>query len=632
VGAPGDTPRLQGLYEALFEHSVDGVLLGTPDGTVIRANPSACRMLGCSEADVLRIGRTGFLVDAPEARRLLETRRDRGAVSGVVLFRRLDGTTFPAEATSTIVPGPSGEAITCTTFRDVTERIRAEETLAASEELFRVAFDDASVGKALMAPDGHPLRVNQALCGMMGYRAEELLSLNWRDITHPDDREATAREIERAARSPGGIGRLEKRYFRKDGSVLWCDTTTRAVRGPGGAVSHFITSLIDVTARKQAEEERRASHALFRTLAKEAPVGIFQADVYGHITYANPAAVRIAGLEPGQAGLVEWKESIHPEDRERVVQEWYGAVSAGRVYLNQLRFQLPDGSVTWVRVSGTAIRDGAGIVTGYIGVVEDITQSLELQAQVALNSRLAALGTLLAGVAHEINNPLAGALGAKTLAIEDLEGIGLLLRRDPLDRSAVARQLEQTVEILRRSQDEVQRIAAIVQDLNHFGQPSRERAQIRLEDRLKGVLEAVQESLQRSVTVRVEGGDAPPVLGSPAQLDQVLTALVTSAARPLPDRPDRVVTVRLGEGPAGMARIEVTDDGPGLRPEQLDRVFEPFFETGKDGPGRARGLSLPVAHAIVIAHGGTLTATSTPGQGSTFRVELPAAPAQPSRL
>jgi two-component system NtrC family sensor kinase len=238
--------------------------------------------------------------------------------------------------------------------------------------------------------------------------------------------------------------------------------------------------------------------------------------------------------------------------------------------------------------------------------VEDITQSRALQAQVALTSRLAALGTLLAGVAHEINNPLAGALGAKAIAIEDLEGIGLLLRLDrPLDRPAVARQLEQTVEVLRRSQDEVQRIAAIVQDLNHFGQPSQERARVRLEDRLKGVLEAVREALPPGVTVRVEGGGAPDVLGSPAQLDQVLTALVTSAARPLPDRPDRVVTVRLGEGPAGTARIEVSDDGPGLRPEQIDRLFEPFFATGKDGPGRPRGLSLPVARAIVIAHGGT---------------------------
>ncbi len=468
---------------------------------------------------------------------------------------------------------------------------------------------------------------------MMGYRADELLSLNWRDFTHPDDREATAREIERAARIPDAIGRLEKRYIRKDGSILWCDTTTRAVRGPGGEVRHFITSLVDVTARKQAEEELRASHALFRTLAEEAPIGIFQADVYGHLTYVNPAGVRIAGLEADRAGAIEWKQSIHPEDRERVVQEWYEAVSAGRVYLNELRFQLPDGSVTWVRVSGATIRNQEGIVTGYIGVVQDVTQSRALHAQVALTSRLAALGTLLAGVAHEINNPLAGALGAKAIALEDLEGIGLLLRQDrPLDRSAVARQLEQTVDILRRGQDEVQRIAAIVQDLNHFGQPSPERARIRLEDRLKGVLEAVAESLQPGVTVRVEGGDAPHVLGSPAQLDQLLTALVTSAARPLPDRPDRVVTVHLGQGPAGTARIDVTDDGPGLQPGQIDRVFEPFFATGKDGPSGPRGLSLPVAHAIVIAHGGTLTATSTPGEGSTFRVELPAAPAQASPL
>jgi signal transduction histidine kinase len=81
-----------------------------------------------------------------------------------------------------------------------------------------------------------------------------------------------------------------------------------------------------------------------------------------------------------------------------------------------------------------------------------------------------------------------------------------------------------------------------------------------------------------------------------------------------------------------MVRIEVTDDGPGLPSERIERVFEPFFETGKEGPGKPRGLSLPVAHAIVIAHGGTFTATSTPGQGSTFRVELPAAPAQPAPL
>jgi signal transduction histidine kinase len=246
------------------------------------------------------------------------------------------------------------------------------------------------------------------------------------------------------------------------------------------------------------------------------------------------------------------------------------------------------------------------------------------EEELHLASRLASLGTLVAGIAHEINNPLAGATAGQGMALEALQGLAERARRgEVVDPDRLARDLGQAIEDLQTAQAGARRIARIVKDLSTIGRPDPTRIRIRVLDAVDEALRWLPGSMPRGTSLRVENHQAPDVVASSGQLSQVLVNLVANAAKSMPEGRPGVITITLGPGPPGMARIEVADNGAGIPPEVMARMFDPFFTTR--GPGEGTGLGLPICHSIVRAHGGTITATSEVGVGATFRVELPAA-------
>ena len=268
------------------------------------------------------------------------------------------------------------------------------------------------------------------------------------------------------------------------------------------------------------------------------------------------------------------------------------------------------------------IRDETGAVVMGLAMTQDVTEQRLLRAQLALSSRLASLGTLVAGVAHEVNNPLASAIASVAHAIEEQRALASRIRGDqPLDREALALAAEAVVEVLLDAQVGEHRISQIVKDLSLFGHPNPMRTRVRLGDVVTSAMRWIPASVGRSATVRVDDLGAPDVHASAGQLEQVVVNLVTNAAFAIPDGSRGEVTVRIFTSDAGGAVLEVHDDGTGIDPAIMERIFDPFFTTRDVGKGT--GLGLPVCHAIVSAHAGTLTATSVVGKGSTFRVELP---------
>jgi signal transduction histidine kinase len=260
-----------------------------------------------------------------------------------------------------------------------------------------------------------------------------------------------------------------------------------------------------------------------------------------------------------------------------------------------------------------------------VGVFVDLTVQRTMQERLQMASRLAAMGTLVAGVAHEINNPLAGTLAGQGSTIDDLRELReRAFRREAIDPDALVREIDEDLGSLADAQLGAQRIARIVKDLVAFGRPDSRRTRVRLADVVEEGMRWVSGSNAASATIRVVNDQPPDVLASSGQLGQVIVNLVTNAAKSIPQDRRGVVTIRIGPGSPSMARLDVTDDGSGIRPEVLPRIFDPFFTTRDVSQGM--GLGLPICHAIVTAHGGTITVESEVGKGSTFRVELPAAP------
>ncbi len=198
----------------------------------------------------------------------------------------------------------------------------------------------------------------------------------------------------------------------------------------------------------------------------------------------------------------------------------------------------------------------------------------------------------------------------------------MVLGEGPLPKEAILRSIDEALAGLEDAQVSSQRVAAIVKDLSLFGRPDAPRARTRLIDVVQGAVRWLPATVAGAATLVIQDAAPPDVTASPGQLEQVVVNLVNNAAHAIPAGRTGVITLRVGPGAAGTARLEVCDNGAGIEPRVLERMFDPFFTTRPAGKGM--GLGLAISHAIATAHGGTLTATSTPGEGSIFRVELPA--------
>ncbi len=310
---------------------------------------------------------------------------------------------------------------------------------------------------------------------------------------------------------------------------------------------------------------------------------------------------------------------IEADETPDEYEEHHARILQARRDRFQARHRRKDGSLVEVEVSLQQAPLHDGRVACFI---RDMTAQRTAERKVAESQRLAALGTLVAGVAHEVNNPLAAVLAHQSIAIEELTD----LLRDPAvaDREKVEQCVGRALESLREAVASSQRIARIVRDLSVLGRRDPRRSPVSPGEVVAEALHVLPLPAVERVRTSVVDRRAPTVMASHGQLVQVVVNLLANAAESIPAGRIGEVVVRLSTGDGGTARIEVSDDGCGVAPSAIPRIFEPFFTTRRAAGGT--GLGLAICHAIVSTHGGTLTVESEVGKGSTFRVELPAAP------
>jgi PAS domain S-box-containing protein len=387
----------------------------------------------------------------------------------------------------------------------------------------------------------------------------------------------------------------------------------------------------DVTESRRDQAALKASEEHFRTLVRFLPIPLALNDPNGRIVNINDRFTQMLGYTLEDIPTLDhWFPLAYPDEayRREVTERWTAATrgagaTRGEVTPAEYRVTTKAGAVRTMLIAGVPV--GENLLVTFV----DVTEARALQAQVAMASRLAAMGTLVAGVAHEVNNPLAAEMADQGLALEIVRELRDRLQgSEAIDRLAEARVLGDAVEALEEAQEGALRIARVVKNLSTFGRPDPRRKRVRLGEVVAEALRWVPASVARSAAVQVEDGGAPDVVASIGQLEQVVVNLVTNAAKAIPPGRRGLVVVRTGAGEPGRSRLEVIDDGKGIPPVLLERIFEPFFTTRPAGEERGMGLGLAICHAIVTAHGGTLSVTSTPGKGSTFRMELPAAPAE----
>ena len=488
--------------------------------------------------------------------------------------------------------------------RDVTQERQ-------NEARFAELFNSLQEGVYFTTPEGEILDVNPALVRMLGYSSrEELLSKNAKELfLDPRERAAESTVLE----EQGRVASREIVLRRKDGTAVTCLDTSTLVRDFAGRPVRYQGILVDISARLEMERSLREQQEFARRLIESFPDLIVVLDRQGNFTFVSNRIHEVLGLAPSELIGVRYGTRAHPEDiahLDALVQEVLNGAKTNDTVEYRTRHR--DGTWRMLRATVAPLADSAGAVTGMVASLRDVTEINRLEQQVMQSEKLAAMGQMIAGVAHELNNPLTAILAVSDMLREHSEDAGH------------RRQLELMHQQARRAAD-------IVQDLLSFARPPAPRkGRVQLAEVLRRALHLHEYSLRRNnvaVDFLPERG-IPDVLGDSNQLIQVFLNLVVNAEQAIREvRESGTIRVRMGRGAAGEPQVwaSIQDDGPGIPPDILEKIFDPFFTTKR--PGRGTGLGLSISMAIVREHGGEIHVQPAPGGGSVFEVMLPAAPA-----
>ncbi|QRK10699.1 PAS domain S-box protein [Archangium violaceum] len=436
------------------------------------------------------------------------------------------------------------------------------------------------------------------------YRDPEL----WHRQVHPEDREVLEQLLVEPEKQDTPV---VVRFQRRDGRTVWLQHVVTPVLDGSGLCVAVEGIARDITERRQFEEALKLSEASFRILMEGVPEpAIIQRD--GTIIYANTALVYALGFESP-------RDVMGRRLQEFLVDEPLPPEGTVSLVTGERRLLRRDGKVRVAEFASLPLLfDGEPAV---VSIARDVTEQRQLQSRLSLADRMASMGTLAAGIAHEINNPLAFVISNLGFLLDELRRMPSVIPGGIASRPEV----DEWRSVLMEAREGAERVRQIVRQLKSFSRQDEERLEaVDLHAVLDSAVMLAANEIKHRAKLKREYGPVPSVIGNEGRLCQVFLNLVVNAAQAIPegaaDKNEIRVVTRLG--PDGRVVAEVQDTGAGIPEEVLGRIFDPFFTTKPVGVGT--GLGLSICHGIITSLGGDISVESTPGRGTTMRVLLPA--------
>jgi PAS domain S-box-containing protein len=623
----------------LIDQSRDGIVILDQNGKVYEANQQFAEMLGYTpeETAQLHVWDWEYLFPRDRVLEMIRT-VDEAGDHFETCHRRKDGSVYDVEISTNGTMFAGQKLIFCV-CRNITERRQAEDALRESEDRYRTVIEGAHDMIQSVALDGSINFVNQAWLDALGYTKADLPKLNLVKVIHPASLPHCREMFERVIKGEPA-NNVQATFLTRDGREILVEGNA-APRYIGDKVVATQGIFRDITERKNmekqlqekneeldaqneelkaineelqaTEEELQHSQERLERMFESATDGIVVTTLDGTVLKVNERAAQMIGYTSEDELLGKsCFDCVAPGDHQKMAKNMQKVIKEGLIKRQEYTLRKADGTEFPAELSTNIIKDASGNAIGLITIARDITERRQaeeredqLQQELNLASRLASIGQLAAGVAHEINNPLTGVIGFSHL----------MLSRDIPD------DMKQDLQVIH---SEAQRVAKIVENLLVFAhQRKTGREYVNINDIITRVLElrAYEMKVNNIEVEKQLDPELPLTVADAGQFQQVFLNIVLNAEYFMTKANNKGQLVVKTEKTNGNIRISFTDDGTGIIPENLDKIFNPFFTTKEVGKGT--GLGLSICHGIITQHQGRIYAQSQPGKGATFVIELP---------
>jgi PAS domain S-box-containing protein len=597
--------RSQRSFKELIDSFDDAAFAISLDGKLRTVNRRMAQLLGIAYTELVGHKLEEFL-DEPQLQhvnrglsRFLERRRWSGVVK---VQLKADKRVLYFDCVLNAIVKDDEVVGASALARDVTQE-------REKERRFTELFETLQEGVYFCTPEGKLLDVNPALVRVLGYEdREEFLALDPRALQSDPNQNPV---LGRSADDQGGVRAREITLRRKNGELGIFQDTSRAVWDASGKIVRYQGTLVDITERREMENALRRQEEFRRYLLESFPDLILVINCAQQVSFASSRIHDLLGFAPED--WVGKKLEDDPDHSPEMLSLTTDLLNGRKTFgFCECPVRHQDGSWRNMRASASSLLDAEGKISGVIVSLHDITLEKKLEQQIIQSERLAAMGQMIGGFAHELNNPLTSILGMSEL----------------LQDSQASEATHKQLEIL---QQQARRAVEIVQNLTYFSRPPAPgKTALDVADLVQRTLHLHAYSLRKSnITVDfLREPSVPPVQADAHQLMQVFLNLILNSEQAIREVRDRgTLRIRLEKRDKAVSVI-FQDDGPGISPEILPHIFDPFYTTKR--PGRGTGLGLSICKAILREHSGNVEAASGPGGGAVFTVTLPMAEAAAS--
>jgi len=618
--------ELKDRYLDLYDFAPAGYVTLNEKGLILEANLTAVRLLDVERQSLINKFLSRFVPQDwrnayySHLQQVFETQSKQ--ICEIKLARK-DDTLFYAQLESVAVEDETGQFNRCrTVLSDITDRKTAEEALRLSGAKFLDLYENAPCAYFSVGTDAAIRLCNRRAGELLGFSRYELIGKPVFELyaDTPEGKEKAGR-VFKGFLSGEPIADEELQMQKADGSPVWVSLTVNAIRDSMGRLLESRSMVLDISARRRAEEALRKSEEFNRRLVDDAPFGIIHVAADGTIEYVNPAANRIGGIPEGQTSPVLGKNIVELpglQGRPEAKEGFLRLLEGKSVSELEVPYKTSMGRDTVLLVGVTPRFAADGAVAGGILMFTDVSERKRAQELQNETARYRAVADLAGGVAHNFNNLLQVVIGNLELALMDLEAGDYEVVRDGLEK--VLKSSQFGAEVVRRLQSFSRRRQIL---------PLHERRVFDLSDVAKQAVEVSQSWLTagekegRKVFLHTRLKEDCLVNADKNEIFGVIVNLVRNAVEALPSGGDVDLTTAVD---ADKVVLQVRDTGIGMSQENLGRVLNPFFTT-KVEPGA--GLSLASGRNIVEDCGGEIHLDSIEGQGTTVTVLLPLAEKMP---